>query len=39
MPKGKQSKGKIKESIEVTFCILGKVLGPHALKNILNGVT
>lgn len=28
-PEGKQSKGKIKESIKVTFCILGKAVGPH----------
>lgn len=39
MPEGKQSKGKIKESIKVTFCILAKVVCPPALKNILNGVT
>ena len=39
VPEGKQSKGKIKESIKVIFCILGKAVSPHALKNILNGVT
>lgn len=38
-PEGKQSKGKIKASITVTFCILGKAVCPHALKNVLSGVS